>query len=748
MLDVLFPLPLQNLRPKPSQIVFDRNGRILRVFLAPDDMWRIPVELDSISPALKRAVLAHEDKYFYYHFGINPVSVIRAMIADMSAGRFAQGASTITMQVARMIEPRERTLGGKMVEAFRSLQLELKYSKDDILAFYFNLAPYGGNIVGVGAASYLYFNKSAIQLSIGDAALLAAIPESPNRLRPDLRHDSALKARDRILCELVAEGIISPDQKAEALSEPIPTELCSLPFEIPHLSTSLARTCRRSDRITTTIDADVQRLAEEMLIKELVPLRSQGISNGSVVVIDNKSCDVLALVGSGNFFDKASHGEVNGALSRRSPGSALKPFAYALALSRGLISPLSILGDVPVNYCGYSPKNYDGKCLGAVTAKDALTRSLNIPAVNLSAALGENGVYEFMRRAGVSTLPHPKEYYGLPLILGGCEVTLLELTSMYSGFANLGDFRGFRLVTTDQLPAERRLLSAEACYIVSEMLAGRNRPDLPVSRELAADIPKVAWKTGTSYGRRDAWSIGYTPRFTVGVWVGNFNGRGVPELVGSDAAAPALFGIISALEENTNGAWFVEPPGVDHRQVCSVSGMPLSEYCASARDEPCIPGVSPSSRCDTHQMITVDKRTGYVLCRHCRTGHDCDERIVEQWPVEMATWMQRNGYPVDRIPEHNPRCPKVMAGCAPLINSPQANCVYKLRRGVETDYQKILLDASASNRAGKVFWFLDGELVHCGASTQRVFIEPKLGVHFVVCTDDEGRSSEVRFSVK
>ncbi len=748
VLDMLFPIPAESLHPASSTVVFDRNGMILRVSLAPDDMFRMPVQLDGIADALKDAVLAYEDRHFYRHFGINPISVIRAAVVDIKAGGFVQGASTITMQVARMIEPKERTICSKLIEVFRAIQLELRYSKDEILAFYLNHAPYGGNIVGVGAASYLYFDESPRQLSIGDAALLAAIPNSPSKLRPDVNHDAALRARAKVLRILEDQGRITPAQKAEALSEQVPARRYSLPFEIPHLSTHILMKNPGAECLVTTIDAGVQELAEDMLQTRLAPLRGKGIGNGAVVVIDNETRDVLALVGSQDFFDEEADGQVNGAMAPRSPGSALKPFVYALGLDRGLISQHSLLYDVPVDYSGYTPENYDACYSGAVTVREALIRSLNVPAVNLSARLGEGGIHAFLKRAGISTLPNPQEYYGLSLVLGGCEVTLLELTNLYAGLANGGRFRDYRILMTESCDRHLELLSPEACYILSEMLAELRRPDLPSVWEWSVDMPKVAWKTGTSYGRRDAWSIGYTPRYTVGVWVGNFDGSGVPELVGAEAAAPVLFGIIGSLEKNSRSGWFVEPAGVDHRQVCSVSGMPLSEHCSTARDELFIPGVSPYQKCNIHKKILVDKETGYRLCRYCRVGRECDERIVEQWPAEIATWLQRNGYPVDDIPEHYPGCPRIMAGSAPLINSPSVDCHYKLRHNVALEYQKILLDASVSNHSEKIYWFLDNELIFSGPSVERVFILPTVGVHTIVCSDDEGRSSEVKFTVR
>jgi len=745
--DWLFPLPTEKLYPPSSTVVLDRDGRMLRAFLAPDQMWRIRVSANEISPSLKTAAIAYEDKYFYWHFGINPFSVTRAAIANLRAGKIVRGGSTLTMQVARMMEPKERTFLNKLKEAFRAAQLEVHYSKEEILTLYFNRAPYGGNIVGVGAAAYFYFNKSAPQLSLGEAALLAAIPNSPNLLRPDFNPAAAQKARDKVLRLLARAGRITPQRCDEARSEALPEKRYALPFMVPHLAAKLSQVYPQTERLETTIDGNIQSLAQTILQTQLRPWRGQGIGNGAVVVIDNQSQSVLALVGSYDFFDEANAGQVNGALAPRSPGSALKPFIYALGLEHGVITPQSLLDDVPVDYAGYQPVNYDEKYHGAVTVEEALIHSLNVPAVNLYARLGEKGIYEFLKEAGISTLPHDKNYYGLSLILGGCEVTLLELTNLYAGLANAGSFRPYRLLQ-DQPPAEgKRLFSAGTSFILTEMLSKLRRPDLPKVWETSINLPKVAWKTGTSYGHRDAWSLGYTPQYTIGVWVGNFDGRGAPALVGAETAAPILFALFEALAKPSENRWFVQPEIVERRQVCSVSGMPAAEFCVSRKDELFLPGVSPQYPCTIHRLVWLDRKTGQRLCAHCRIGRAYVEKIFEHWPPEIATWMKRNGYPIAAIPGHYSRCSKIVSGNGPVIHSPAAGAAYQIRPGVDLKYQKILLDASVSNQTKKIYWFMNRRLIFSGQPTAKVFITPAPGKHTLICMDDEGRASEVELVI-
>lgn len=739
---------MDKLHPPSSKMILDRNGEMLRAFLASDDMWRIRVTHDEISPDLRKAVLSFEDRYFNWHFGINPFAIIRAAAANLRAGRVVQGGSTITMQVARMLQPKARTFGNKLVEAFRALQLEWHYSKEEILTFYFNMAPYGGNIVGVGAASYLYFGKRPDQLSLGQAALLAAIPNSPNRFRPDLNNASARQARERVLSRLLKRGKISKEEMQETRFEPLPSKRFALPFRTPHLAITLSQIYPHAERLETTIDGSLQDMAHATLATHLKGLRSQGIHNGAVVIIENKMQAVRALVGSNDFFDASHDGQVNGATAPRSPGSALKPFVYALGLEHGLISPLSLLNDVPIEYSGYKPVNYDGAYNGMVSTEEALVRSLNVPAVNLYAQLGQNGIYSFLQEAGVRTLPKPKDHYGLSLILGGGEVTLLELTNLYSGLANGGRFQSVRYLQTESLQVGKKLLSPGTCFILTEMLGKLRRPELPAVWDATVDIPKVAWKTGTSYGHRDAWSIGYTPDYTVGVWVGNFNGKGVPALVGAEAAAPVLFAIFDALSGQSENRWFVQPPEVETRQVCSISGMPLGDFCVSVQNELYLPGISPNQACSIHRRFFVDRKTGSRLCSHCRIGRSYDEHTFEYWPAEIASWRSRNGHSRAGIPEHFKGCTKAVAGAGPVINSPVANAEYKIRTGVSLTYQKILLDAAVSNQTQNIYWFLDGKIIYSGPPDRKVFLKPERGRHTLLCMDDEGRSTEVALVIR
>ena len=820
-----FPLPKARLHPPVSQIVLDRNGEWLRAFLANDGMWRIAVNhqssevsktTDAYSRLLHQAILTSEDRWFYYHYGINPVSIVTAFYDNLKAGEVVRGGSTITMQLARLMEPKARNIPNKLIEMFRALQLEHTYSKSEILTFYFNMLPYGGNIVGTEAASRFYFNKSQNALSLGEAALLAAIPNAPERLRPDRFPENARKAREKVLNRLLARQQISEQQWQEAVQEPIPHKRHPLPFKAPHLSrmlvkenrwkkfgvTNLSHQWKTNGRIYTTIDAKVQETAARILSEYLVDIESKpslrgshSTSTGAIIVMGTQNRHVLAMVGSHDFFDRRALGQINGTLAPRSPGSALKPFVYALAMEEGLITPETLLFDVPVTYAGYEPVNYDGKYNGYVTARQALARSLNIPAVNINARLKNLTLHAFLKRAGISTLA-PAQKYGLSMVLGGCEVNLLELTTLYAGLANMGEFGSYQLTLprnssqpqeisehsiplnlNGQLTAEserserpeshfsQRLLRQETSFIITEMLTNSQLPTNTVKNpeafERTMNLPKIAWKTGTSYGHRDAWCIGYSPTLTIGVWLGNFDGKGAPMLSGTDAATPIVFALFTALTGQDTHRWFTKPEQLKTRRVCALSGAPVSPHCPADKEDVYIPGISSVAACTIHKRIYVDEAAGYSLCSHCWNLPITDRRmefgqhpnknnpptngaqtqIFEEWPADAATWLAENGFAVSVLPKHNPSCTGAIAGNAPIILSPAEDTIYYIREGVPLENQKIRLTASASNRTQDLFWFLDGELIFQGNAGKPYWLTPTKGKHVLTCVDAEGRSA-------
>jgi len=744
ILNLLYPLPIDKLTRDSSTAVYSKNGELLSLYLSDDDFWRIRTEIEDIPQFMQKALIEYEDKWFYYHPGVNPASLVRAFAANIKSGRKACGGSTLTMQVARMMEPKPRTYKSKLVEIFRAFQIESRYTKKEILAIYFNLAPYGGNIEGIGAASYFYFGKSSAVLSKSDSLALVGLPNSPNHLRPDLHYEQAVRHRDKIANLLNQKGLVSNEELADIIADTIPEKRFHAPSSAPHYSRLIKRKYRNDAKIKTTLDMPVQRTCEDLLSEHLSPLMKRGISNGAVVVIENKTRAVRAMVGSKDFYDSINCGQVNGAISPRSPGSALKPFVYALAFNEGLISPRTMLSDVPINYSGYTPSNYSDNHLGSVSAEDALKFSLNIPVINLHSKL-ENRFYNLLKSGGITTLTKPYEHYGLPLALGAGEVTLLELTNLYSTLASDGSYQPYRLTESQTDGNSKQLFSDATSYIITEILADIRRPDLPDCWESSVNRPKIAWKTGTSYGNRDAWSIGYNSEYTIGVWIGNFSARESDNLVGAEVAAPLLFDIFNSL--NVSSSWFAKPESIGTRKVCSVSGMPVNGYCPHSVTEMYIPGISPSVKCNMHKRFYIDDETGMRLTVANRHEHKHTQKVYEILPQKIASWRKRMGYPVDEIPALLQDSSFHSSESNPVILSPQNTSSFVLQKYVPVEHQRILLKASVSNTIKQLFWFVDGELLTKCAPHDDQFYYPTLGNHKIACMDNEGNSSTVQISI-
>lgn len=750
VLHILFyaiPLPIERIERPSSTLVFGENETLLRAFTSQDEMWRIRTTLKQISPTLQKYLVTYEDRWFYWHPGVNPLAMGRALIQNLRSKEVVSGGSTITMQIARMMEPKARTMKNKLWEIFRALQLEHFYTKNELLEMYFNIAPYGGNIEGAAAASWIYFGKEPTHLSHAEAALLAALPNNPSYLRPDLRPEAARQARDKVLERMMQNQLVDQAGYAEAIKEPVPRKRREWPFVAPHLSTWLHLREPEKSRIYSSLNRSMQLEAERLLNEHLNQWAVDGITNGAIVVIDNQTHEVKVMVGSRNFFDEAHAGQVNGAMAPRSPGSALKPFLYALGLAQGVISPALYLEDVPIDYAGYKPENYDRKFSGIVSAAEALERSLNVPAVNLNAALNKmENLYDLLVKAEMSTI-HDENDYGLSLALGGCEVTLLDLTGLYSSLASEGKLYRPRLTKEEKKQEPIELFDSGTAFIMTDLLSKIRRPDLPAVWEFTT-LPKVSWKTGTSYGHRDAWSIGYNPIYTIGVWMGNFDGEGSTALVGAEAAAPLLFDLFTEFCRNKRWNWFERPENVKVRKVCSVSGQLPNAYCDTLVEEYYLVDHSPTKECEFHKSVLIDEKTGYRLPPGYKTTNKEKEVTYIQWPQRIATWRIQNGYEVYQLPETDPGVQRQIAGKAPIIQSPVGNVTYYFREGVSMDYQKIAFVASVSNDVQKLYWFVDGEMVGSVKPGEKFFYQPDVGKHTVICQDDQGRMTEMTMKVE
>ena len=759
LLDEVFPFPWERLSRPSSQQVADRNGAPLRFYLAADDRWYFPVTLEQVAPVMRRAVVASEDRFFRWHPGVNPLSVLRAAWSNLARGRVVSGGSTITMQLARLAVPRERTLAAKCVEAFRALQLEQGLGKDRLLEAYLNLAPYGGNIVGVGAAAWFYFGKSPDKLSLGEAALLAVIPRSPRRYDPVRHPKAALAVRNTFLRRAGEQGVFDTEAVSAALREPLPLQWFAAPMLAPHFC-DMARELdaqgvypeREQEpwKLRTTLDARLQRIVDSVLEARVPGLRQRGLENAAVVVLETETRSVRALAGSADYLDKAHHGPINGTNILRSPGSALKPFCYAKAFDAGLIVPDSLLLDIPTDYAGYSPRNYDGVYHGQVSAREALSKSLNTPAVRLLARLGLPHFHQLLMAGGLRHLDADSGRYGLPLVLGACEVTLLELVDLYAVLASQGKYAPVRMLAGQPVAGEKSLLSPEAAYLTTEILATVKRSDLPTTWNLTRDVPEVAWKTGTSFGHRDAWAVGYSAHYTVGVWVGNLDGGAEKGISGAEHAGPLLFDIFRAIEPGGTALPEPEMANIDLVEVCADSRELATPACDRRMLIQQIPGVSRIPQDSMHRRIFVDAATGERLEGDCLVRRPHRSLVIRTYPVALTAWRQATGaVPADEsLPPLSPLCAVVPEGDAPRIVSPSARTPYKLRRDAPARFQLIPLRAQSAVDAGTLYWYQDGRFVASGPAGTTLFLAPEKGRHKLAAVDEKGRMDSLWFTVE
>ncbi|MFY7909693.1 MAG: penicillin-binding protein 1C [Emticicia sp.] len=746
-LNIIFP-PKVNV--PYSTLITDKKGEILHAFLSKDEKWRMFVELKEITPTLRKAILAKEDKYFNYHFGVNPVAIFRAAFNNITKNRRTSGASTITMQVVRMLNPDERTYWNKISEILRAIQLEIFYSKDEILQMYLNLVPYGSNIEGIKSASYLYFQKSPDRLSLAEVTTLAIIPNRPTSLRLGTKNPLIVEERNKWLKRFQLAKVFDNQLISDALREPLTVARHEAPKDAPHLSLRLKKQFTDEAIIHSSVSKATQTKVEQMVANYVNRTRAMNINNAAVLVINNETMQVEAYVGSAGFNDKLDGGQVDGVQAIRSPGSALKPLLYATAFDKGIITPKNIINDVPTNFNGFEPENFDRKFNGKVSVEFALANSLNIPAVKVVKDLSKTTLIEQLKKADFQTVKKQEKDLGLSIVLGGCGVTLEEMTQLYAAFANNGNWKKLNFITP--LSSRRGaggevLISPSATYLITEILAQIKRPDLPNNFDYTYRLPKIAWKTGTSFGRRDAWSIGYNKKYTVGVWVGNFSGEGVPELSGAEIATPLLFQIFNTIDYNTSSVWFRQPKEVVSRQVCAESGDLPSEYCSNKILDYSIKNISHTRKCTHLKKFYVNLSESMSYCTQCLPIDGYKEKLYSNLAPELLSFYELKHILYEKIPTHNPNCTRFFktANNAPIITNPNNGSEYYLN---QNDTQQMQLACQTANDVREVYWYINDRLLQKTSANKPVFFTPSLGKLKISCTDDKGRSSSISVMVK
>lgn len=739
--------------PPYSTVLFSADGRLLGGRIAKDGQWRFPGS-EEVPEKFTHCILHFEDRWFFHHPGVNPVSVLKAAFRNLKAGRIVSGASTLTMQWMRLSGDKpERNVWQKSREALMALRAELCYSKEEILQHYCSLAPFGGNIVGLEAASWRYFACPPADLSWGESAGLAVLPNAPSLVYPGKNEALLMEKRNALLRKLYLRGVIDSLTYVLSSEEPLPSAPEPLPDLAPHLLERLRRKAE-GQRIQASLDYDLQTIANRISAKHAERLQRNNIHNMAILVVDQLDGRVLVYIGNANH-SAAQNNAVDMIQAQRSPGSILKPFLYAAMLDAGMISPFSLVPDLPIHFSGYSPKNFDLQFRGAVPADQALSQSLNLPAVWMLREYGTGRFLELLRRLGFSSLRQNADHYGLSLILGGAEVRMDELLGAYGGMGiSLGRVPKGELVPpflnlryteekeAQAIPPGDPVIRPSTVYTTLEALKKVNRPAGEAGWQGLASSSPLAWKTGTSFGFRDAWAVGMDARYLVGVWAGNASGEGVAGLTGSLAAAPILFDIFSLLPR---GEWFSFPAQEMREMViCRQSGHLAGLHCPE-RDTlllpvPCLQ--TPS--CPYHTLLALD------TSRHFRVRTDCyptNQIIQEAWfilPPAMATFYRRT------FPYADP--PPFWPGCRQEVNERVMEFVYPgpdlmvfLPRDGTSERGAVVLEAAHQQPGKGIFWHLDGVFLGQTRHFHTLLCQPDPGEHLLVLVDEDGNTIQRRF---
>jgi penicillin-binding protein 1C len=754
-LDRHFPPPLPDPAAGGATVVLARDGRPLRAFADAGGVWRYPVQPEDVAPAYLQALLHYEDRRFHRHAGIDPLALLRAGWQALRHGKVVSGGSTLTMQVARILEPAPRTLAGKLRQMLRALQLEWRLDKRDILALYLNHAPFGGTLQGVEAASHGYLGKPAARLSDAEAALLAVLPQAPSRLRPDRHADAAQRARDKVLQRLADDGIWTAARIAAARIESVQSRALRPPLHAALAAERLRQATPRERRIGSTLDLDLQRWAEERVAAwiERLPPRS----SAAVLIVDTTSMQALAYVGTGRFGDGDRFGHIDMVQSPRSPGSTLKPLLYGLALDDGLIHAHSLLVDAPQDFDGYRPGNFDQRFRGPVDVTGALQQSLNVPAVAVLQALGPDRFVARLAHGGLPLRLPTAARPNLSMILGGTEARLEDLVGAFAALQRGGLSAAPRL-TLDAPLAERRLLSEGAAWIVREMLAGAPRPGEAGGRFDTSLRTPLAWKTGTSYGFRDAWAIGAGPGATIGVWIGRPDGSPMPGQYGAVSALPLLFALADGLPRALRGAPAPRPASVTAEAICWPLGRRASDtdpaHCIRRFDSWLLDGNAPPTLASAGDSAPPGIATWRrELASGRRVTDDCAaERRVEivrvaQWPPLARPWLGATERRRLALPALADGCTDTVTPTSGLRIAGIVDRSTVRRVPNLDDAPRVALRALGSSEA--VRWLLDGRLVGESLGDQPLTLSlDEAGDHQLLAIDARGRYGRVAFRVE
>lgn len=741
-----------------STVITDSQGALIGARISTDEQWRFPAS-DSISVKLEQCIVAFEDQRFYYHLGIDPIAIVRAVIHNARRGHVAEGGSTVTMQVARMARGnRSRNLWQKMVEALWAIDLELTHSKRDILRLYASNAPFGGNTVGIDAAAWRYFGRSAGNLSWAENATLAVLPNSPSLIHLSRNRDALKQKRDGLLQKLMERKVISPEEYSLAISEPLPQAPLPIPNQAPHLLARLARN-HAGERVQSTIDLTLQNLAQDVADRYSARYKANYINDLAIVVADVETGNVLAYVG--NSSQPTATSQVDNVLGERSTGSLLKPFLYAAMMSSGEISPKMLFADTPLNLNGFTPMNFSKTYRGVVPADEAVTRSLNVPLVRMLSEYGTGRFMTILRWLGMTTLRFDEDHYGASIILGGAEGTLWDMTGMYASLSRTlshyerydhqyssQDIHPLRL--TAEAAAEPKLttdtrLTAASIWYAYEAMSALNRPEEEADWQNFSTMKRVAWKTGTSWGSRDAWAIGSTSRYVVGVWVGNSTGEGRAGLTGVGFAAPVMFDIFTLLD---GSAWFDQPyEDMTEAKICKQSGHLASAICDEVEVQEIPRTCIAAPPCPYCRLVHLSADGAWQVNSSGEPVNQIHTEARFVLPPVQEYYFASHTASYQPLPPLRPDCQTESREQFSII-MPEHNSTVILPRNFGGKPEKLVMRAACRDAEATLFWHLDENYIGQTHGTHQMAYLPSVGQHSLTLVDGHGNRRTIIFTVR
>lgn len=752
-----FSLPNPIFDKPLSTVIFDKSSKLLGAKLADDEQWRFPI-IDSIPYKYEQCVLNFEDEYFFYHPGFNPISISKALVENLKAKKVVRGGSTISMQTIRLArEAKSRTIYQKVVELILATRLELRYSKDEILKLYVSNTPYGGNIVGLQAASWRYYKRKSSDLSWAESATLAVLPNAPSLIYPGKNHNRLLEKRNRLLNKLFKNNVIDSVTCFLALQEPIPIKPKPLPNISQHLLNRAIAENHKGENIITTIDYSLQQKVNDIVKEHYNELKHNHIYNISCVVLDVNTGAVTAYIGNTPKENNKYGQYVDLVNSPRGTGSILKPYLYASALQDGFLLPQMLVADIPTQIAGYSPKNYNKTYVGAVSADLALARSLNVPAVRLLKKYRYERFLDKLHSLGITTMNNTADHYGLSLILGGAEASLWELTGIYASLARV--LKNYEENNSVYFKEDMHMpyymgsepkgnsispINASSLWFMFNAMRLPNRPSEELGWQFFANSQNIAWKTGTSFGNRDAWAIGVSTNYVVGVWVGNADGEGRPGIIGVQSAAPIMFDVFKLF--NTSN-WFSEPADdMIPLEICAKSGYRVGPNCNEIDTVWLQKSAVKSEICPYHKIIHLNKNKAYRVNSSCE---EASEIIHEPWFVlpPVMEWYYK---------KHNPNykpMPPIRRDCA-LNGLANMDIIYPkeltkifIPKDFGGELGEVVFEIAHRNPSTTVYWYVDSEYLGETSNFHKKALQPAVGKHKLTLMDANGEMLEMWFVI-